>query len=395
MNLPLIGRKDAVLDGITGFVEHYDFSTANTSYEARVHTVTKVASICYQSPKALNSVSLFNRLQAEAAGLPSSSYEFVPVLLKLDSRWLCPRCEPLANANDVTHYHKVLHLQFAHSFKYGETVCDSNDDAYLLTNLRALIEDVGPEESLNYLNTSDKEIQIIRDNFKVFLFNVDIPTRTQMIRHRVSWQELSRRYVSGKKKAFDFYVSKKMKSLSCNTSSELNPFGKSVETDQLISLCVAHYDAAIANGVKPEEARRILPQAMLTTIWGAFQPKQLESYFKLRLDKHAQKEIRQVSQAMKELINAEQPNSSQNQKPQPSSDVTPSYYGAKCKCGAKLDPYVICDAYATPNKGSAWHHATKKLLRAGEGHKPLEKDIKEVIDTLNRWLEQLQTQDTQ
>lgn len=81
MELPLIGRKDAVLDGITGFVEHYDFALANSSYEARVHAVTKVASICYQSPKALDSVSLFNRLQAESAGLPSSSYEFVPVLL--------------------------------------------------------------------------------------------------------------------------------------------------------------------------------------------------------------------------------------------------------------------------------------------------------------------------
>lgn len=70
--------------------------------------------------------------------------------------------------------------------------------------------------------------------------------------------------------------------------------------------------------------------------------------------------------------------------------LTPKYYGAKCKCGAKLDPYIICDAYATnPSKGSAWHHAVKKLLRAGEGHKPLDQDIQEVIDTLKRWQEQI------
>ena len=70
--------------------------------------------------------------------------------------------------------------------------------------------------------------------------------------------------------------------------------------------------------------------------------------------------------------------------------LTPKYYGAKCKCGAKLDPYIICDAYATnPLKGSAWHHAVKKLLRAGEGHKPLDQDIQEVIDTLKRWQEQV------
>ena len=73
-----------------------------------------------------------------------------------------------------------------------------------------------------------------------------------------------------------------------------------------------------------------------------------------------------------------------------SDALTPKYYGATCKCGAKIDPYIICDAYATnPSKGSAWHHAVKKLLRAGDGHKPLNQDIQEVIDTLKRWQEQI------
>ena len=76
-----IASKQQVLDGITGFVEYWDFSLANTSYESRVYFISKVASICYQSPKALGSISLFNRLQAESAGLPSSSYEMCAVLL--------------------------------------------------------------------------------------------------------------------------------------------------------------------------------------------------------------------------------------------------------------------------------------------------------------------------
>lgn len=283
MDLPLIGRKDAVLDGITGFVEHYDFALANSSYKARVHAVTKVASICYQSPKALDSVSLFNRLQAESAGLPSSSYEFVPVLLKVS-----------VILDGIT-----INPYMSNCLKFGEFV---ESEQYLLTNLRALIEDVGPEESLNYLNTDPAEQQIIRDNFKVFLFNVDVPTRTQMIRHRVSWQELSRRYVSGKKSPFDFYISKKIKAISAYFTKNNN--GIDTEMEDYVDLGIQLYDAAIANGVKPEEARRILPQAMLTTIWGAFQPSQLESYFTLRLDKHAQREIRQVSEAMQELIHA-------------------------------------------------------------------------------------------
>ena len=278
--LPLLGRVDNVLDGIAGFVEHYDFSRANSSYEARVQAITKVASICYQSPKALGSISLFDRLQAESGGLPSSSYEFIPVLLDKQKTM-----QILADSMSV-HPEDVPIIKFGTWLSVG---------TYLLTNLRALIEMVGPEASLNYLNTSEEEIQIIRDNFKVFLFNVDLSTRAQMVRHRVSWQELSRRYVSGTKSPFEFYVSRKM------NDTRSSDFG--YLTDEIIDICLTQYYAAIASGVKPEEARRILPQAMMTQIWGAFQPSQLDNWFKLRLDKHAQSEIRMVAQAMQELIN--------------------------------------------------------------------------------------------
>ena len=275
-----IASKQQVLDGITGFVEYWDFSLANTSYESRVYFISKVASICYQSPKSLGSISLFNRLQAESAGLPSSSYEFIPVLLTNE---------------------QFQSGDFKHCWKFGEQL-DSN---YLLTNLRALIEDVGPDESLNYLNTDPAEIQIIRDNFKVFLFNVDLSTRAQMVRHRINWQELSRRYVSGKKSPFSFYVSNKMNNVISNfnfTNADNHSFSLDYTTQNLIDACVNHYNAAIESGVKPEEARRILPQAMMTQIWGAFQPNQLSSYFALRLHKTAQLEIQCVSQAMYDLI---------------------------------------------------------------------------------------------
>ena len=285
--LPLLGRVDNVLDGIAGFVEHYDFSRANSSYEARVQAITKVASICYANPKSLGSISLFDRLQAESGGLPSSSYEFIPVLLN------SKQAVQIISNSLSTHPEDVPIVKFGTWLSVG---------TYLLTNLRALIEMVGPEASLNYLNTSEEEIQIIQDNFKVFLFNVDLSTRAQMVRHRVSWQELSRRYVSGTKSPFEFYQSKKLSIIeSCDPDAPEVPFAYS--TEYIIELCVNHYNSAIASGIKPEEARRILPQAMMTQIWGAFQPSQLDNWFKLRLDKHAQLEIRCVAQAMQELIN--------------------------------------------------------------------------------------------
>ena len=289
--LPLFGRVDNVLDGIAGFVEHYDFSRANSSYEARVQAITKVASICYANPKALGSISLFDRLQAESGGLPSSSYEFIPVLVSMTS-----------GQSDTISEAARKQGKFGIFMKYSQAIL-ANGKPYYLGNLRALIEDVGPEASLNYLNTSEEEIQIIRDNFKVFLFNVDLSTRAQMVRHRVSWQELSRRYVSGKKQPFEFYISEKMKNITSTIGYSDISAGITAGTRDIIAICLEHYDEAIAAGVKPEEARRILPQAMMTQIWGAFQPSQLDNWFKLRLDKHAQLEIRCVAQAMQELIN--------------------------------------------------------------------------------------------
>ena len=293
--LPLLGRVDNVLDGIAGFVEHYDFSRANSSYEARVQAITKVASICYANPKSLGSISLFDRLQAESGGLPSSSYEFIPVLVSMTS----------GQSDTISEAARKQH-KFGVFLKYSQVIL-AKGKVYYLGNLRGLIEDVGPEASLNYLNTSDEEIQIIRDNFKVFLFNVDLSTRAQMVRHRVSWQELSRRYVSGTKSPFEFYVSKKLNNhvsyIADTTGIADNSTELSFSTEDIINVCLNHYFKALDSGVKPEEARRILPQAMMTQIWGAFQPSQLDNWFKLRLNPHAQSEIRMVAQAMQELIN--------------------------------------------------------------------------------------------
>ena len=271
-------------DGI-GYLESYDFSTANLSEESRIACISTVASVCYGNPKAKGSISLYNRLANESAGLPSSSFEFVPILLPLSKIGT-----PL-----IVTTQKAIVYGYENSLKYGQIVEDS---MYLLTNLRALIADVG-DKADQFYNTSE-ECAIIARHHRVFKAKIDIATRTQYIRHRVSWQELSRRYVSGKKSPFEFYISPKMKSLPCDTSSAFNPFGKSVSTEQLIDLCVNHYDEALSQGVKPEEARRILPQAMYTTIWSAWLPSQLESFYTLRLDSHAQSEIRELAAAMKQ-----------------------------------------------------------------------------------------------
>jgi len=278
MSVKLVNKKENIFEDSIAFVEQWDFSQANLNEENRINAITQVASICYQNPKALNSDSLYNRLMAESLGLPSSSFEFVPVLL---------------SQREITEKYFLRDIFISdnnHLTKYGEWILDGQ---YLLTNFRAIIylyEDCKIDLRNRY-NTLE-ECEIIKEHFKVFLFKVDFPTRSQMVRHRVNWQELSRRYVSGKRVPFDFYISEKMKDVISEAGT----------TQQILDMCLEHYYKALEDGVKPQEARRIIPQAGYSQIWGGFQPTQLENYFKLRLDSHAQWEIRKTAEAMKELL---------------------------------------------------------------------------------------------
>ena len=288
--MKVINKKENIFNDDIAYVEQYDFSTANLNEENRIKAITTVASICYQNPKAIGSESLYNRLLAESKGLPSSSAEFVPVLFNY--RWV----------SEYFYVKSDMSLEASSTLKYGE-ILDVDGVKYLLTNYRALIydvENIGLDSDILRGFNTEEECEIIKQHFKVFLYKVDLPTRSQMVRHRVSWQELSRRYVSGKKHPFEFYICEQMKGvISEHFDDESNIF---LDTADVVMMCLEHYNEAIASGVKPQEARRIIPQAAYTQIWGAFMPKQLDNYFKLRLDEHAQWEIRQTAIAMQELL---------------------------------------------------------------------------------------------
>ena len=282
-----INKKENIFGDDIAFVEQYDFSTANMSEENRIKAITTVASICYQNPKAIGSESLYNRLLAESKGLPSSSFEFVPVLLT---------AKKLRKIGSIINKEIYVKHDFEYNVtKFGEMI---KDGEYLLTNLRALIADVG-EYAKEFYNTPE-ECEIIKQHFKVFLFKVDLPTRSQMVRHRLSWQELSRRYVSAKRVPFEFYIKENIKEIYSYYTEQNETI--SLYTEEIIDICVQHYYKLIEEGIKPQEARRIIPQAAYTQIWGAFQPKQLDNYFKLRLDESSQWEIRQTAIFMRELL---------------------------------------------------------------------------------------------
>lgn len=290
-----IGEETNVLNDNIAFVYHYDFSRANTNDTSRVEAITTVASICYDNPNVIGKESLYNRLKAEAMGLPSSSFEFVPVLLSV---------EKFKDIYEITQsdFEKYDTMNILNIERYGEWIKDEFNESYLLTNYRALLRDwenlsdeiklsLYESDNFSMFFNNEKECDIIKANCQTFLYKMDLSTSKQHNRHRVSLQELSRRYVSGKKTAFEFYISDKMKMIESVVSS-----------DALTTMCVDHYFSAIDAGVQPQEARRILPQSMYTTIWSSFLPFQLENYLSLRDDNHAQYEIQMMAQAMKRLL---------------------------------------------------------------------------------------------
>lgn len=134
---------------------------------------------------------------------------------------------------------------------------------------------------------------------------MDIATSKQWNRHNFHLQELSRRYVSGKKVPFDFYIDEKMQKV---VSSDI-AYGKNCEvsneydTAGVIDICMNHYYKALEEGVKPQDARRIIPQGAYTEIWTGMMPRVYENMLKLRTKPKLQWEFRQLALQIAEWDN--------------------------------------------------------------------------------------------
>jgi len=264
------------------YVEKWDFSRANLNEENRIAAITTVASICYDNPNVIGKESLYNRLAAEAAGLPSSSFEFVPVLLtdiKVGEILNLIADKELPGEKDIPNI-----------LKYGEII-NYDSKEYLLTNYRALFNDsTNFKLDLLKLFNTEEECEIISKFWNTYLMKMDLNTSKQHNRHRIQLQELSRRYVSGKKTKLEFYA-----------SSDIKDKKVDITTTELYVKCVDHYFGLLEQGIKPQSARRVLPSSLYTTVWSAFLPFQLDNYLKLRDTEHAQQEIRWLAQAIKKL----------------------------------------------------------------------------------------------
>lgn len=109
----------------------------------------------------------------------------------------------------------------------------------------------------------------------------------QLVRHRLaSYCQLSQRYVkvdTGE----DWYV-----------KPPIEDHATSIRFDQVMELFGNHYEHLINAGMKPEDARYVLPEATKTSINVTMNLREFASFYALRADQAAQWEIRGLAEEM-------------------------------------------------------------------------------------------------
>jgi thymidylate synthase (FAD) len=164
------------------------------------------------------------------------------------------------------------------------------------------------EEFDSYLGRNNDHIRLIKQIVNhghtstlehiSFTFSIEGVSRSllaQLTRHRIgfSYSVQSQRYVNAAKNEFGYVIPPEME----NDPNFLAAYKQTMSDLQEI------YNAYIHNGIKPEDARYILPNAattnlILTVNLRAF----LDFYAKRNNTTHAQWEIAELAEKMKEII---------------------------------------------------------------------------------------------
>lgn len=169
-------------------------------------------------------------------------------------------------------------------------LADSEESIVDSARLSWYSQDKASEQSDKKLLVSLQKLghhSVLEYSFIKFRIVAPVFAARQLVKHRigVSWTELSRRYVNDDKKAFEFYILE-------NAPEE---YKRSIE------FFLNTYNSLVAGGMKPKQARGVIPQSALT-IWDmTLNLRSLKHLIELRDDQHTQPEIRKVAIAMREI----------------------------------------------------------------------------------------------
>ena len=130
-----------------------------------------------------------------------------------------------------------------------------------------------------------KHLAVLRFAYAtVHISDISVACHTQIVRSKhLDFLVQSKRYVSNKKGNFKFIMPK-------NLSEHQQSIMKQSWNNAIIA-----YDELISNGVKAEDARAVLPANTSTEMYVTGSLQGWMSFFKLRLNNHAQAEVREVA----------------------------------------------------------------------------------------------------
>lgn len=127
-----------------------------------------------------------------------------------------------------------------------------------------------------------------KQNIACFRIKVPMFVRAQFMRHRsFSYLEMSRRYTKGAKVPFEFWFPSFMQ----GEGSAINIAEEALELySNMCEMC------------ETQVASRFLPQTTYTEFYMMGEVEGLKNFFRLRCDSHAQAEIRELANAMLDLL---------------------------------------------------------------------------------------------
>ena len=177
----------------------------------------------------------------------------------------------------------------------------------------------GRDKKLIKYLISNRHTSTLEHNVVTFRFCVPLYVRSQHHRHRTwSYNEISRRYTDENLKFYEpttFRTQHKSDRQASNNEDQINPTLGSVKKTLIPTSALTAsqafinhhlkslelYHDLLSNGVCREQARGVLPQNLYTEYYGTVNLNNLVKFLDLRIDEHAQWEIRRVAEACRDI----------------------------------------------------------------------------------------------
>ena len=166
---------------------------------------------------------------------------------------------------------------------------------------------------------SNRHTSTLEHNIVTFRFCVPLYVRSQHHRHRTwSYNEISRRYTDENLKFYEpktFRTQHKSDRQASNDIEQIDPMlgtipktlipssnlTASIAMQQHLYSGLLLYQDMLKAGVCREQARGVLPQNLYTEYYGTVNLNNLVKFLDLRIDEHAQWEIRRVAEACRDI----------------------------------------------------------------------------------------------